>query len=651
MRQTLHEPEMNSIIKTRLITGSSALLLFLAVLQLRKVLTAAEVMGVRFWQIGVSVVEILMAVAVAGLAVITFSKLAYLLSKQTQKIGEWFSRHKLFIIILVVLDAFFLVFITFGKYYRYQTGWFVQGLIIWLSGLMAGLLLTSGWPKRGLLFWLAAGFTSVGFLLQAGVIFSQVTDYPFSQTWSEGMIFFNAAQIAGIKVWGYPVGWPTINPSLAILQSLPFFLPGNLPLLIHRLWNSILWVIFPLLMALVLIKRVGLSDLLPRLIVIFWVFSFLNQAPVYFNLLVIPIIIFLGFRPRSFWKTFVVILLASIWAGLSRLNWYPMAGLLASFVYLLEVPYEGKFWRYFWKPIVWVGSSVGISLVTNRIFLIVTGQSSIFSQTALQSPLLWERLMPTATNPIGILPGLLIVSSGMLVLVGWKVLAWNGLHIWRRFAIFAIFLVTGLGGLVVSTKIGGGNNLHNLDAFFVLLIICGVYFICRKITPENQQVHWQKIPMWLLAWIIILPIVSQMLYIPFRVPITPVKIADLNTEVNEKIAKAQATGKPILFISQTQMLAINRYPGILPEPKYEMVWMMEMAMSENEPYFQQFYAQLAEHKWSLIIIDTLTEKYADEEKAFGEEQNVWMRWVVSQVNKYYTYVGGNEYVLAIAAPR
>jgi hypothetical protein len=45
------------------------------------------------------------------------------------------------------------------------------------------------------------------------------------------------------------------------------------------------------------------------------------------------------------------------------------------------------------------------------------------------------------------------------------------LGFWRSFGIVAILLVFFVGGLVVSVKIGGGTNLHNLDAFMILLLI------------------------------------------------------------------------------------------------------------------------------------------------------------------------------------
>jgi hypothetical protein len=609
-------------------------------------------MGVRAWQIGVTVAEVFLVGVAIFLSLVTFSPLAYWMVDRIQKFGNWLSRRKALILLIVLLDAFFLVFITMGKYYRYQTDWFVQGLFIWTTGIVAGLLLAAGWPKRGFFVWLVFGLVGGGFLLQAGVILSRVTDYPFSETWSEGMLLFNAAQFAGKKIWGQSVGWPTINPSHAIMQSLPFLLPGTQALWVHRLWNSILWLIFPLIMGFALVKRLGSEKLIIGLLFVLWGFSFLNQAPVYFNLLVIPILILIGFRSHQFGRSLVVVLLAAFWAGISRLNWYPMPGALAAFLFFLEVPYPGKFWGYFWKPLTWVGVSSVMGFVTNRAYLIISGHDSQFTYTALQSPLLWNRLLPNSTNPIGILPEFLVVCSGMLILVSWKVFASSGLHFWRKYGLLAILLIFFLGGLVVSTKIGGGDNLHNFDGLFVLLTICGAYIFFNHIIPDHQTIQGSPVPTWLISWLIILPVVSQMLYIPFKVPITPDKIADLDTELSLKVAKAQATGKPILFISQTHFLAINHFPGVIPEPKYEIVWMMEMAMANKEKYFNEFYEKLSDREWGLIVVDSVITEVVEREKEFGEEQNAWVRWVSNPLLKYYNPVLDNRSVgIVLLTPR
>ena len=43
-------------------------------------------------------------------------------------------------------------------------------------------------------------------------------------------------------------------------------------------------------------------------------------------------------------------------------------------------------------------------------------------------------------------------------------------------SLLLILLIFFAGGIVVSVKIGGGSNLHNMDAFLVFLLVAAVYF-------------------------------------------------------------------------------------------------------------------------------------------------------------------------------
>jgi hypothetical protein len=95
---------------------------------------------------------------------------------------------------------------------------------------------------------------------------------------------------------------------------------------------------------------------------------FLFQGPVYFHLAVPLILMLWGFSPQDDRRTWIFLILASLWSGLSRINWYPMPGLLASVLFLLEVPYQGKkLWRYLLKPALWVVVGFGVAFATQRV--------------------------------------------------------------------------------------------------------------------------------------------------------------------------------------------------------------------------------------------------------------------------------------------
>ena len=85
-------------------------------------------------------------------------------------------------------------------------------------------------------------------------------------------------------------------------------------------------------------------------------------------------------------------------------------------------------------------------------------------------PLLWYRLFPNATYGYGILIGLLIAVGPLIIILfflaanDWK------LNLLQKLSILlplSAFLVV---GLIVSTKIGGGGDLHNMDMFLIALM-------------------------------------------------------------------------------------------------------------------------------------------------------------------------------------
>ena len=78
-----------------------------------------------------------------------------------------------------------------------------------------------------------------------------------------------------------------------------------------------------------------------------WMTLFIFQGPIYFHLVVVLLLMLWGFSADNDRRTWLFLLIAAFWSGLSRINWYPMPGLLASVLFLLEVPYRVKnFWRY-----------------------------------------------------------------------------------------------------------------------------------------------------------------------------------------------------------------------------------------------------------------------------------------------------------------
>ena len=266
--------------------------------------------------------------------------------------------------------------------------------------------------------------------------------------------------------------------------------------------------------------------------------SFPQPRPLYFNLAVIPLMILLGFRSDRFTRSMVIVILASIWAGLSRINWFPLPGCLAALLYVLDIPYSGRFWSYFWRPIIWIVTGTFLGFAVSQGYNILSGNPEYYSNTIMNSSLLWYRLLPSVTFSMGVLLALLIAIGGLVVFIIWRLFASGQIYAWRKTATAAILLVFLLGGLVVSVKIGGGNNLHNLDAFLVLLLICAGIVFSGRITPDTGDILVGRVSIWLMAIIVGVPLIYQMPFLPFRSPEDSVTISQWEQVLTEKVLES-----------------------------------------------------------------------------------------------------------------
>ena len=62
---------------------------------------------------------------------------------------------------------------------------------------------------------------------------------------------------------------------------------------------------------------------------------------------------------------------------------------------------------------------------------------------------------------------------------------------------------------------------------------------------------------------------------------------------------------------------------------------MNEALSSNAKYFKQFYADLAKHRFALIVSEVLRTPIKDSSFQFGEENNAWVKWVANPILCYY----------------
>jgi hypothetical protein len=342
---------------------------------------------------------------------------------------------------------------------------------------------------------------------------------------------------------------------------------------------------------------------------------------------------------RRPWRTLLVVLLASAWAGISRVNWMPVPAILAVLIYLLESPLGNRRSRvaaYVSWPAAYAAAGALAALAANQAYAAISGNPTGEFGSAFTSGLLWYRLFPSATYPLGVLPAVLMASAlPIWLLTSRGRLHASSLHGLRRLGLAAAPAVLFLGGLVVSAKIGGGGNLHNLDAYLVVLLVLTVFGTLGPLTTEAGAPMGGPPPS--------LALLGATLAVPVAFALSaqaawPMREMDSARAIVERVSQAAADagrqGQRVLFISERHLIAFEDLQVRL-EPDYEKVYLMEMAMAGNRAYLDRLYADLAAHRFGLIVTERLSTGLRGSEYTFGEENDVWAQRVAAPILASY----------------
>lgn len=379
-----------------------------------------------------------------------------------------------------------------------------------------------------------------------------------------------------------------------------------------------------------------------------WGFLYLFQGPVYYHLVPCAALVFWGFDRQKFWRSLFIIVLASAWAGISRINWVPMPAFLAIGLYLLEEPIQSRsLWSYLQKPFAWGVAGITTAFLSYSLYIWLSGNPTEQFGSSFTSDLLWYRLLPSPTYGPGIMPGILGVTAPLWVLVVSRLRsAWRARHPVRYLAMAVIFLVMFGGGLLVSVKIGGGSNLHNLDGYLVLTMLVGSYVFCGKFAPDSPTIRDAPPPRWQLTLIILVVPIWVAIQSGVQVS-TPSReeISAILNEIQQLSLDATSRGKEVLFISQRQLMVFDDIQSIPFTPEYENITLMEMAMAGNQAYLEQFIRDIETQRFGLIISHKNTTDLRGRAASFGEENDVWVQKVAIpllahyQVHQFYKSVG------------
>lgn len=578
----------------------------------------------------------------------------------------------LFAILALVFPVWFLQYSMWGIVFH---GIFIRALI-WLAVIFIFSFLVSsgneliGWKETLSAFVLTAGAFSIAVSLQG------VTDYPFSLGWSEGNRLWDYSTLFGRSLYNYPSDqdiYVLLDSGRLWVGGLPFLIP-NLTIEAARLWVG-LTTIFPYFLVGIAAFRVLNKNSRIWLLMILWIFLFLKQGPIHTPLVLCAAITVLVWG-RSLWISIPLIIFAGYFAQTSRYTWMFAPGIwigvlelsgaslhngklvLSQWTRSISLGFAGIFGGYLLPKIMpLLDRGIDIENVGEQITN--TGYTAdVIASEVSRQPLLWYRLLPNSTYGNGILIGLLIAVVPLLIILFWLAVTQKWvLNIWQKLALIGSSLAFLAVGLVASTKIGGGGDLHNMDMFLIGLAFIAViawYNGGREaILNPNQLPGWMKI---VIVAALVIPAIGpwqqmrsfnygeQAAALMVLTDAPDEKSLDLlpsDEKVNkalEKIQDAVAVAKEdgeVLFLDQRQLLTFGYVTEVPLVVEYEKKVLMNEALSGNADYFQSFYKDLAAGRFSLIVSEKLFTPIKDSSFEFGEENNAWVTWVARPLLCYY----------------
>lgn len=476
----------------------------------------------------------------------------------------------------------------------------------------------------------------MSFLARASL---SIMEYPFSLSWSEGNRFYDYSLVFGESLYNYPghILNPYSSPGRYGLWGILFLWQG-LPIWAHRLWNLVLLTL-PVLIFAVLITR-KLAPAILRYGMLIWIFLFLTVlAPLHPPFVIASAIAVLFAFDESSLKRGSSLAVASYYAALSRWTWaFAPAAIGVLIDLMLYYPKRtGSLWRRLMPAFLLAAISLAAGLLPSlsQYFAVVQGEALSSTQA-----LLWYRLLPNDTLGPGVLFLALRYTLPLWIILGWWMLSGRGHLDWVQKTAISVALIGFFAiGLVISTKIGGGGDLHNLDMFLITLIVVTVLWLTSL--DRNTVQTW---PAWTAALVCFL--VFWVVY-----PFTPLhrgsdhharldlanenKVAEAFSVVRDEVTKFAKSGE-VLFMDHRQLLTFGYVPAIPFVPEYEKKYMMDQAMANNANYFQAYYQDLVKQRFALIVTEPLRTKRREELGGpFSEENDAWVLWVSNPTLCFY----------------
>ena len=521
-----------------------------------------------------------------------------------------------------------------------------------------------GWNE----FIVAVLLTSSEFVI--AVPFMNVTNYPFALGWSEGNRMWDYSIMFGRRLYDYPSDKEIVvllDTGRQFVGGLPFIFTG-ITIQLERFWIGLTVVLPYLLLGFAAFRFLRKKDIVPWILAGLWVLIFLKQGPIHPPLVLCAVVVALFWR-RPLWLAIPIIAMTGYAAEESRFTWVFAPGLWIGMLELAGADLlNNKLSRTSWIRAISLGfAGVAGGYFGQKIAGMLAGDISATAAVSVNSvvssvssqPLLWYRLFPNATYGIGVLAGLLIATLPLLILLFYLIVSkkWI-LNLWQTLAVILPSLAFLVVGIVVSTKIGGGGDLHNMDMFLIGLMFTAL--IAWKKSGNNWTAIVDYSPLWLKFILLLLfalpgfqsltamrsfsfaedvsslitltdaPKGSSLDMYPLR------EITDSALEkIRAEVALARSNDGEVLFMDQRQLLTFGYITDVPLIPEYEKKILMNQALGSNANYFQPFYDDLAKHRFALIISELLRTPVKDSSFQFGEENNAWVKWVSNPILCYY----------------
>ncbi len=595
----------------------------------------------------------LLVFAVAGLA-LAFLVLAYLLRHEKvfnliEKLKE--KSVQLRVIRAIRVPLFLLTIITFTILLSPLSQTFqplpARFLLIFVTSLIVTFFLSANNPSPR---WLSTFlFTSVLFSILYSLLsaLSFLSSSPFSRGWSEGTRFYHASLLLSERYYGLSLPPFYQDLSRYVVEAVPLLLP-NPSLFVERLWEFSLTFILPALTSALILRRLVVRNgalhsekaeyhSALRLALFLGGTLYLLQGPVYFYLLLAAIPVLAFYHPQKPIISILALLVASFWGGISRVNWIPIPAMLAIALYLLETPFQKNILRYLASPALYAVLGLASAYAARQWYFSISAISPEMFNAAFWQLRLWYRLFPSALQPLGILPAGILMTAPLILLM-WTHLRENRWHWIRVAGLVSMMLVLLVGGFIVSAKIGGGSNLHNLDGYLTLSLAIGLYLLTDRFTPDHARDASPRSFSPLTVSLAILAVTFFTVSTTF--PSLPSRdrhedsLARLQGLVDETVAQ----GGQVLFISQRHLLTFGYITGVPLVPEYDNIHLMEFAMSNYRPLIDQFHADIAAHQYALIIAPTPPRQIQTRDDPFAEENNAWAKRVSIPMLREYKII-------------